>query len=118
MGELDDKLVEKMNDENIEHTDFRIFRDDSWDILINADRDLPRFEELLESLHPSIKWTVVVSKEENNHALEYLDLTIMLINGRIETDFFFSQVQKATGNPRSLFQKDTYVTIGIAYILN
>ena len=36
----------------------------------------------------------------------------------IDNMVFFSQAQKATGNPRSLFQKDTYVTIGIAYILN
>ena len=40
MGELDDKLVDKMSDEDIEHTDFRIFWDDSWDILMNAYEDL------------------------------------------------------------------------------
>ena len=47
MGELDDKLVEKMEEEDIEHTEFRIFRDDAWDILLNADNDLPQFEEIL-----------------------------------------------------------------------
>ena len=55
MGELDDKLVDKMEEEDISHTDFKIFQDDSWDILLNADEDLPRFEEILDSLHPSIK---------------------------------------------------------------
>ena len=40
MGELDDTLVGKMSDEDIEHTDFRIFWDDSWDILMNAYEDL------------------------------------------------------------------------------
>ena len=34
MGELDEKLVDTMEKENIQHTDFRIFRDDAWDILI------------------------------------------------------------------------------------
>ena len=44
MGELDEKLVNRMNEENIEHTDFRIFRDDAWDILLQAYQDLPKFE--------------------------------------------------------------------------
>ena len=35
MGELDDKLVDKMEEEEVEHTDFRIFLDDSWDILLS-----------------------------------------------------------------------------------
>ena len=85
-------MVEKLEEEEIEHTDFRIFRDDSWDILLNADEDLPKFEEILESLHPSIKWTLNVSDPENYHALEFLDLTIMIIDGKIETDLFAKDV--------------------------
>ena len=96
MGELDDKLVAEMQDENVEHTGFRIFRDDGWDILINADQDLPKFEDMLESLHPSIKWTVEVSKEENKNALEYLDLTIIKsvgyrLNVNCSTDEFLDK---------------------------
>ena len=48
VGELDDKLVEKLEAENIAHTQWTIFRDDGWDILINADDDLPRFEDILK----------------------------------------------------------------------
>ena len=92
MGELDDKLVRRMEEEDIQHTAFRIFRDDSWDILLNADEDLPKFEELLDSLHPSIKWTLNVGDVENFHALEFLDLTIMIIDGKLETDLFAKDV--------------------------
>ena len=64
----------------------------NWDILLNADEDLPRFEEILDSLHPSIKWTLNVSDPENFHALEFLDLTILIIDGKIETDLFAKDV--------------------------
>ena len=56
------------------------------------DLDLPKFEQILESLHPSIKWEVEASKEEENHALEYLDLTIMIIDGKIKTDLYAKDI--------------------------
>ena len=92
VGELDDNLVSKLEAENIEHTAWKIFRDDSWDILTNADEDLPKFLEALENLHPSIKWDVKCSSADNNHALEYLDLTIYIIEGKIETDNFAKDI--------------------------
>ena len=82
VGELDDDLVQKLADENIEHTPWKIFRDDGWLILLDADQDLPQFQELLEGLHPNIKWDVRVSSAENDHALEHLDLTIFIKEGK------------------------------------
>ena len=32
------------------------------------------------------------SKEENNHALEYLDLTIFILDGKLETDIYAKDV--------------------------
>ena len=60
------------------------FRDDGWDILIDADKDLPKFEEILE--YNNIKWDLRISSEENSHALEHLDLMIYIKEGKIETD--------------------------------
>ena len=92
VGELDDKLVEQLDNESIEHTLWTIFRDDGWDILLNADEDLPKFEEILEGLHPNIKWEVRISDEENEHALEHLDLTIYIKEGKLETDNFAKDI--------------------------
>ena len=92
VGELDEDLVENMETHNIEHTQWTVFRDDGWDVLLNADQDLPKFEEILEGLHPNIKWDVRTSSAENNHALEHLDLTIFIINGKLETDIFAKDI--------------------------
>ena len=92
VGVLDDKFVQKLEDENIDHTAWKIFRDDGWDILLNADEDLRKFLEALDPLHPNIKWYVKASSAENNHALEYLDLTIYIIDGKIETDLFAKDI--------------------------
>ena len=87
-----DKLVEQLEAENIEHTEWTIFRDDGWDILIDADKDLPKFEEILEGLHPNIKWDLRISSEENSHALEHLDLMIYIKEGKIETDNYAKDI--------------------------
>ena len=92
MADLDDKLVEQLETENIEHTEWTIFRDDGWDILIDADRDLPKFEEILGGLHPNIKWDLRISSEENEHALEHLDLMIYIKEGKIETDNYAKDI--------------------------
>ena len=92
MNKLDEKLAENMEAEDIEHTGFRIFRDDGWDILINPETDLPKFEQILQELHPSIEWEIKDTTEENNHALEYLDLTITIENGRLETDIYAKNI--------------------------
>ena len=92
VGELDEDLVENLETNNIEHTQWTVFRDDGWDVLLNADQDLPKFEEILEGLHPNIKWDVRTSSAEDNHALEHLDLTIYIINGKLETDIFAKDI--------------------------
>ena len=92
MADLDDQLVEQLEINNIEHTEWTIFRDDGWDILIDADKDLPEFEEILGNLHPNINWDLRISNEENNHALEHLDLMIYVIDGKIETDNYAKDI--------------------------
>ena len=61
-------------------------------MLPNPDEDLPKFEEILDNLHPNIKWDIRTSSAENNHALEHLDLTIYIINGKLETDIFAKDI--------------------------
>ena len=108
VGELDDELVKKLAEENIEHTSWKIFRDDGWFILIDADQDLPQVEEMLESLHPNIKWDVRVSSAEKEHAIEHLDLTIYIKEGKIETDNFAKDIpiylSKKSCHPQFVFK--------------
>ena len=92
VNELDEHLVEQLEQENIEHTEWTIFRDDGYDVLIHADQDLPKFEEILNELHPNINWDVRVSSAENNHALEHLDLKIYIIDGKLETDNYAKDI--------------------------
>lgn len=67
----------------MDHIDFSIYRDDSWDILKNGENDLQAYEDQLDSLHPNLKWTTKYGKEG-----ELLDLYLMIIDGRIETKVF------------------------------
>ena len=67
----------------VDHIDFSIYRDDSWDILRNGEADLQQYENHLDSLHPNLKWTTKYGKEG-----ELLDLYLMIIDGRIETKVF------------------------------
>ena len=60
-----------------------IFCDDGWDILPDCDQDIDKFCEALEGLHPDIKGDIGTSSDNNNHALEHLDLTIYIIDGKI-----------------------------------
>ena len=92
VNELDEALIQKMDEEGIEHTEWTIFRDDGWDILNNADDDIDQFTEALQNLHPNIDWEVRTSSAENRHALEHLDLTIYIIEGKIETDNFAKDI--------------------------
>ena len=82
VNELDEDLVKKLADDNINHTEWTIFRDDGWDILPDCDQDIDKFCEALEGLHPDIKWDIRTSSDNNNHALEHLDLTIYIIEAR------------------------------------
>ena len=82
----------RLNSEHIAHTQWTIFRDDGWDILINADDDLPKFEEILDDLQPNIEWDVRSSRSETDHALEHLDLTIYIKEGKLKTDNFAKDI--------------------------
>ena len=54
--------------------------DDGWDTLLDADNDLDKFKEALETFgHSDIKWDVRISSANQNHALEHLDLTIYIL---------------------------------------
>ena len=92
VGELDEQIVEKLAENNIEHTQWTIFRDDGWDILLNADQDLPKFEDILDKRHDNIKWDRRSSSADQDHALQHLDLTIYIKEGKIETDNFAKDI--------------------------
>ena len=62
---------------------FSIYRDDSLDILKNGKTDEPALRQELDSLHPNVKWDVTCEKEGG-----YLDLFLMMKNGRIEWKTF------------------------------
>ena len=53
VAELDKKVVEKLDEESIESTDWTIFRDDGWITLLNGSQ--VEVEEILQNLHPNIK---------------------------------------------------------------
>ena len=58
---------------------FLLYRDDGWDILLNGEQDLQRFKDQMNGLHPNLTWTATCGQEGG-----YLDLWLMLENGRIE----------------------------------
>ena len=64
---------------NIDSVFFSIYRDDGLDILKNGKVDEPALGQELDSLHPNVKWDVTCEKEGG-----YLDLFLMIKNGRIE----------------------------------
>ena len=60
--------------------DWSWFRDDGI-IFLKDESHVKPFSDHLEKLHPDIKWEVESGKQMN-----YLNLTVKLINGKIETD--------------------------------
>ena len=58
---------------------FQLYRDDGFDVLLNAEQDLGTFEDHLNNLHPNLQWTLKCGLEGS-----YLDLWLMIDNGRIE----------------------------------
>ena len=67
----------------VETLHFSIYRDDGLDILINGEEDLPILKEHFDNLHPNLKWEFNQGKEG-----AYLDLWVMIRDGRIETRIF------------------------------
>ena len=58
---------------------FNLYRDDGWDTLTNVPQERRILEDHLDSLHPNLTWTVECAKEGG-----YLDLWLMIENGKIE----------------------------------
>ena len=74
------KLTEKHIETNTVNTlQFSLYRDDGLDMLLSGEEELEQLKTQLNSLHPNITWTVELVKEGG-----YLDLWLMLENGKIE----------------------------------
>ena len=67
----------------VETVHFSIYRDDGLYILKNGARDLKQFEDHLNNLHPNLTFETRSGKEG-----PYLDLWIMIKDGKIETRNF------------------------------
>ena len=80
IGSITDKHLQTSP---VETVHFSIYSDDGLDILPGGENDLPSLVQHFNNLHPNLEW-------EFNHGKEgaYLDLWVMLKNGRIETKIF------------------------------
>ena len=67
----------------VETLNFSIYRDDGLDVLEKGEKDLRKFENHLENLHENLSFDVRSGKEG-----EYLDLWLMLKEGKIEWKIF------------------------------
>jgi hypothetical protein len=67
----------------VETVHFSIYRDDGLDILPGGENDLPALVQHFDSLHPNLDWEFKHGKEG-----AYLDLLVMLKDGKIETKIF------------------------------
>ena len=99
----------------VETCEFSIYRDDGLEILENED-DIERYKEHLNSLHPNLEW-------ETNYGREgpYLDLYLMIVDGRIETKVFTKSppiyLPPDSCHDRSVF-KGLYKGVGLRLRLN
>jgi len=80
MGEID-KLA-KLG--NIKPFCWWRYRDDILDLWTQGEDKLIEFTNYINSLYPTIKFTITYSKEKIN----FLDLTLFLIDGQIKTDVY------------------------------
>jgi hypothetical protein len=67
----------------VETVHFSIYRDDGLDILPGGEEDLSALVQHFNSLHPNLEWEFKHGKEG-----AYLDLLVMLKDGKIETNIF------------------------------
>ena len=73
-------ITQKHLDTNTVRTlHFIVYRDDVATLLLNGIIDKQQLEDQLNNLHPNLTWTVECAKEGG-----YLDLWLMIENGRIE----------------------------------
>ena len=64
---------------------FKRFLDDCFLIFNQPEKDLEKFHHLLNSLHPSIRYTIDKSRKQ----ISFLDTLIINNNGKIETDIYY-----------------------------
>ena len=104
MAPLDARVEEELEEREVEHTGWTRYRDDGWMVLPGGMADVPVVEDILQSLHPNIRWTVnprgptappLVRRDGvqvDTSVLEHLDLTIHLVEGRLETDLYAKDI--------------------------
>ena len=100
MAPLDDMVARELERRGVSSTDWTIFRDDGWLVLLGGMGDVGVVEEVLGSLHPNIRWEVnprgptapalvrADGTQVDTTKLEHLDLSIHLLDGRLETDIY------------------------------
>jgi hypothetical protein len=76
MGDITEKHLDTCP---VDTLHFTLYRDDGMDVLMNGEDDLQQMEGHLNNLHPNLTWTLGHGREGG-----YLDLWLMLENGRIE----------------------------------
>ena len=76
MGDITQKHLDSCT---LDTLHFSLYRDDGLDILVNGENDLQQMKDHMNSLHPNLTWTLECGKEGG-----YLDLWLMLEDGRIE----------------------------------
>ena len=58
MGELDQEVVQELDRRGIETTGWTLYRDDGWMVALDGLTDMPDIENILQNLHPNIKWEI------------------------------------------------------------
>ena len=104
MGELDKIVVQQLDEKKIETTGWTLYRDDGWTVALDGQRDVPVIEEVLQNLHPNIKWEVnqrgpsvaplirADGSVKDLSVLEHLDLSLHFVNNHIETDVYAKDI--------------------------
>ena len=120
MGELDKLVVQQLEEKDILTTGWTIYRDDAWIVALDGLSVVPMIEEVLQNLHPNIKWEVnprgptvppVVMADgrvQDMNVLEHLDLSLHFVENHIETDVFAKDipiyVSKKSCHPPLIFK--------------
>ena len=88
----------------VENTGWTLYRDDGWLVALNGMEDVPLVENILQNLHPNIKWEINPRGPSvppgiggdgqlvDRRVLEHLDLTIHIVDNHLETDLFAKDI--------------------------
>jgi hypothetical protein len=100
MAPLDDMVARRLEELGVANSGWTIFRDDGYLVLLGGMEDVGVVEEVLGALHPNIRWQVnprgptappLMAADGtlvDTTKLEHLDLSIYLLDGRLETDVY------------------------------